>query len=275
MSDPYGQQPPPQQPYGQQPPQQPYGQQPPQQQPYGQQPPQQPYGQQPPPQGFGQQPYGQQPYGMAPQQPYGQLGEVPLSQPLYGATIGQAARRFWKKYTTFSGRASRAEFWWWYLVSFLVNVVLNIVNRAFAGPQPLPPTSQDQFGQYFSDVFAYSLRSSILALVWGVATLVGMLALSTRRLHDTNRSGWWYLHHLRPDRGRHRAHRLLGLGAQARGAPLRPLTRRDPRCTIRAARHNGARATLRPPHPLPARTEDAHGRRRHPDQDPRPRRRGA
>lgn len=178
MSDPYGQQPPPE-PYGQQPPQQPYGQQP------------GPYGQQPGP--YGQQPYAQQPYGAPPQQPYGQLGEVPLSQPLYGATIGQAVRRFWKKYTTFSGRASRAEFWWWYLVSALVYFVLNGINRVFAGPQPLPPATQDQFGQYFSQVLAYSLRSSVLSLVWGLATLVGMLALSTRRLHDTNRSGWWYL----------------------------------------------------------------------------------
>ena len=208
MSDPYGQQPPPeqqpgqppqpQQPYGQQPPQQ-YGQQPPQQ--YGQQPPQQygqqPYGQQPPQQ-YGQQPYGQQPYGQDPygqlaQQPYGQLGEVPLSQPLYGATIGQAVRRFWKKYATFTGRASRAEFWWWYLVAVLVTIVLNAVNRLFAGPQPLPPTSQDQLGQYVADVIAWSLRASVLGLIWGLATLVGTIALSTRRLHDTNRSGWWYL----------------------------------------------------------------------------------
>jgi uncharacterized membrane protein YhaH (DUF805 family) len=132
----------------------------------------------------------QQPYG---QQPYGQVGEVPLSQPLYGASIGQAVRRFWKKYATFTGRASRAEFWWWYLVSTLVSFVLNAVNRLFAGPQPAQPVSEEQVGQYFSEVMAWSFRSSALALVWGLATLVGMLALSTRRLHDTGRSGWWYL----------------------------------------------------------------------------------
>jgi uncharacterized membrane protein YhaH (DUF805 family) len=186
MSAPYPPEQPeqPQQPYGQQP-QQPYGQQP--QQPYGQ-PPQQPYGGQPQP--YGQQP--QQPYGQPPQ-PYGQLADVPLSQPLYGASIGQAVRRFWKKYATFTGRASRAEFWWWYLVSTLVSFVLSAINRLFAGPQPLPPTTQDQLSQYFSDVMAWSLRGSVLGLIWGLATLVGMLALSTRRLHDTNRSGWWYL----------------------------------------------------------------------------------
>ncbi|MGI3784539.1 MAG: DUF805 domain-containing protein [Janthinobacterium lividum] len=201
MSDPYPpeQQPDsqPQQPYGQQPygqPQQPYGQQP-----YGQQPPPQ-YGQQPE-QPYGQQPYGQvpqqQPYGQVPQQqpygqqPYGQLAEVPLSQPLYGASIQQAVRRFFKKYATFTGRASRAEFWWWYLASTVVSFVLSAINRAFAGPQPLAPTSQDQLNQYFSDVMAWSVKGSVLSLIWGLATLVGLLALSTRRLHDTNRSGWW------------------------------------------------------------------------------------
>jgi uncharacterized membrane protein YhaH (DUF805 family) len=181
-----GQQPP----YGQQPQQPPYGQQP--QPPYGQ-PPQQPYGQQPQ-----QPPYGQvpQPYGQPPQQPYGQLGEVPLSQPLYGATIGQAVRRFWKKYATFTGRASRAEFWWWFLVSYLISLVLSFVGQAIAGPQPQPPvaaTSQDEVTQYFYAVFGWIAQASIVAWIWALATLVGTIALSTRRLHDTNRSGWWYL----------------------------------------------------------------------------------
>jgi uncharacterized membrane protein YhaH (DUF805 family) len=154
--------------------------------------PQQPYGQP-------QQPYGQpqQPYGQ-PQQPYGQVGEVPLPQPYYNAPIGEAVKRFWKKYATFTGRASRAEFWWWYLVSALVSFVLNIISQVTAGPQPLPPTSEDQLGGYVGDVFAWSMRASVGALIWGLVTFVGMLALSTRRLHDTNRSGWWYLIFLVP-----------------------------------------------------------------------------
>ena len=188
MSDPHAPQPP-QQPYGQQPyGQPPYGQQPYGQPPYGQQPYGQPQQSQPP--GYGQPP---PPYGQ-PQPPYGQVGgDVPLSQPLYGATIGQAVRRFWKKYAIFTGRASRAEFWWWYLVATLVSFVLNAINRLFAGPQPAQPVSEDQLGPYFAQVMAWSFQSSALALVWGLATLVGTLALSTRRLHDTGRSGWWYL----------------------------------------------------------------------------------
>lgn len=155
--------------------------------------PQQPYGQQP--YGAPQQPYGQQPYG-APQQPYGQLAPVPLAQPLYGASIGQAVRRFWKKYTVFTGRASRAEFWWWFLVSYLISLVLNGINQAFAGPQPQPTfdaTGQPDLTAYFEALGAFAGRASILGGLWFLATIVGTIALSTRRLHDTGRSGWWYL----------------------------------------------------------------------------------
>jgi len=183
-------------------PPQPEGQQP--QQPYGQQP-EQPYGQQP--YGEQQQPYGQQPYGQPapygqPQQPYGQVGgDVPLSQPLYGANIGQAVKRFWKKYTTFSGRASRSEFWWWILVYALVGFVLGTINQVIAGPQPQPPvgaTTEAELTQYASAVFGWVGKASIAGFVWLLVNLVGLVALSARRLHDTNRSGWWTLFYLVP-----------------------------------------------------------------------------
>ncbi|MGI3784322.1 MAG: DUF805 domain-containing protein [Janthinobacterium lividum] len=223
MSHPYGQQPdqtpdqtPDQQPdqpqYGQQP-QPPYGQpqygqqpQPPYGQPqYGQQP-QPPYGQ---PQ-YGQPQYGQQPqpYGQPQppygQQPYGQLAEVPLSQPLYGATIGQAVRRFLKKYATFTGRASRAEFWWWILVAYLVSLVLSFVGQAIVGPQPQPPTitttsdPRTEMTRYVYAILAWGAKASIISWLWWLANLVGLLALSARRLHDTNRSGWWTLLYVIP-----------------------------------------------------------------------------
>lgn len=39
-------------------------------------------------------------------------------------------KRFFTKYATFSGRASRSEYWWWFLVSTLVGIVLNIIFRS-------------------------------------------------------------------------------------------------------------------------------------------------
>jgi uncharacterized membrane protein YhaH (DUF805 family) len=52
---------------------------------------------------------------------------VPLWAPHYGAPIGEAAKRFFQKYATFTGRASRSEYWWWMLISIVVSVVLNII----------------------------------------------------------------------------------------------------------------------------------------------------
>ena len=56
-----------------------------------------------------------------------------LTLPLRGATIGQAVTRFFKNYATFSGRASRSEFWWWSLVSGLVGLVFYTLDFASSG----------------------------------------------------------------------------------------------------------------------------------------------
>ncbi|WP_309146511.1 DUF805 domain-containing protein [Curtobacterium sp. MCBD17_008] len=177
---PYGQAPGGQSPYGQasggQSPygQQPYGQPSGGQSPYGQQPYGQPSGGQSP---YGQQPYGQQPYGSgqygqqpAQQQPYGQQpvtqGEPPLWAPWYGIPFPKAFTRFWKKYVRFDGRASRSEFWFWALWWAIGNIVTGTIDTAIGG----------------SD-------SNVVGGLWALATLVGFIALTVRRLHDVNMSG--------------------------------------------------------------------------------------
>ncbi len=148
---------------------------------------QQPYGQPI----YGQQEYGQQEYGQSygqsapnanpyaqPSPAYGQVpptynqyaaptGAVPLNNPYYGCPFSEAFLRFWQKYTVFRGRASRSEFWWWVLAAFGINIVLDILNTA----------TDEKLG--------------FLATIWGLATLIPTLALSVRRLHDTNKPGWW------------------------------------------------------------------------------------
>ena len=71
------------------------------------------------------------------------------------------------KYVTFSGRARRSEYWWFVLLAVGVNVIAAIVDNV-AG-------------------------NSIFAIVAGLALFLPGLAVAIRRLHDTNRSGWWYL----------------------------------------------------------------------------------
>lgn len=106
-----------------------------------------------------------------------------LDAPLYGATARQAAVRFWRKYVTFHGRASPSEFWWWTLLAVLVSIPLQLIAAALSG---------NGFGDYFRNGRGLSLHAW-LPWLWALVTLVPTVALVVRRLHDTNRSGWWYL----------------------------------------------------------------------------------
>ena len=114
-------------------------------------------------------------------------GEPPLWAPYYGAPFPAAVKRFFAKYATFSGRASRSEYWWWVLVSFIVSMVLNaimLVGGAAGAKIGTDGTSIPGPG------FTVGL---ILIVVWFVAVIVPSLALTVRRLHDANFSGWMYL----------------------------------------------------------------------------------
>jgi uncharacterized membrane protein YhaH (DUF805 family) len=93
------------------------------------------------------------------------------------------------KYGTFTGRAARWEFWWWTLFQVLIAAAFDsmvvpqeIRNLALTTPSghipPLDPTHA-----------TVQLIGSLFSLV----LLLPTLAVSVRRLHDTGRSGWWYL----------------------------------------------------------------------------------
>ncbi|MBO0654186.1 DUF805 domain-containing protein [Streptomyces triculaminicus] len=73
-----------------------------------------------------------------------------------------------KKYATFSGRAGRPEFWMFTLISFVISIVLAVIDSAL-GTAP------------------------VIGLVYSLAVLLPGLAVGTRRLHDIDRSGWWLL----------------------------------------------------------------------------------
>ncbi|MFF7681266.1 DUF805 domain-containing protein [Microbacterium sp. NPDC007973] len=109
---------------------------------------------------------------------------APLSQPLYGASFGAAVQRFFKKYATFRGRASRSEFWWWILANALVSIVLSVLALLTGGP------AVDEYGQTAAPS-GLGFVFYVILLLWGLATFVPHLALIVRRLHDTNRSGFW------------------------------------------------------------------------------------
>jgi hypothetical protein len=63
----------------------------------------------------------------SPQVPGASTAEPPLNMPWYGIGIVDAVKRFFKKYATFNGRASRGEFWWVALAIFIVMFILNLI----------------------------------------------------------------------------------------------------------------------------------------------------
>ena len=80
-----------------------------------------------------------------------------------------------KKYAIFSGRARRAEFWWFQLLCFLVGGALLFGEIAIVG-----------FDQAMNSVLAP-------VDIFSLAILVPTLTVSFRRLHDIDRSAWWLL----------------------------------------------------------------------------------
>jgi uncharacterized membrane protein YhaH (DUF805 family) len=82
-------------------------------------------------------------------------------------------------YATFSGRARRSEYWYFTLFALLASLALGVVD-GFAG------TDEGMGGQ--------GLLSGLATL----ALLLPSLAVTVRRLHDTDRSGWWILIYLVP-----------------------------------------------------------------------------
>ena len=116
-------------------------------------------------------------------------GTPPLDWPHYGGGFLGAVKRAFQKYATFSGRASRSEYWWFTLFTFLAFLALGIPAGALG-----TATSTDG-GQTPGPAGVPFL---ILLTVFYFAILVPSLAITVRRLHDAGYSGWLILLNLVP-----------------------------------------------------------------------------
>jgi uncharacterized membrane protein YhaH (DUF805 family) len=92
----------------------------------------------------------------------------------------EAITSVFTKYATFSGRARRSEFWWFALMNAIVSNVLYFVT---IGPSYQSALSNNDFSD-----FSFGIGGAIYVL-YALAVLVPGLAVTWRRLHDTNRSG--------------------------------------------------------------------------------------
>ena len=81
---------------------------------------------------------------------------------------------FTKKYVDFAGRARRKEFWLFTLVTVLLSFLATTLDVSLG---------------LFNPVTGIGLLGSVFSL----AVLLPSIAVTVRRLHDTERSGWWFL----------------------------------------------------------------------------------
>ena len=84
-----------------------------------------------------------------------------------------------KKYAVFSGRARRAEYWYFVLFNLIVAFVLALIDTLLG-----TTTGVSSFG--------------LLSGIYSLAVLIPTLAVMVRRLHDIDRTGWWLLINLVP-----------------------------------------------------------------------------
>lgn len=80
-------------------------------------------------------------------------------------TFGEAISRFYKKYTDFNGRATRAEYWYPCLYMLIVGILLACFGKT----------------------------GSVLGGLFSLANIIPGIAVGIRRMHDIGKSGWWIL----------------------------------------------------------------------------------
>jgi uncharacterized membrane protein YhaH (DUF805 family) len=104
-------------------------------------------------------------------------GDEPASESLMEWYI-----RVWQRYAEFSGRSRRMEYWMFTLVHGIIILVLVLGITGF-GIMKQP---------------AIGATSGLIAGAYGLAALIPCFAVTVRRLHDTDKSGWWILISLVP-----------------------------------------------------------------------------
>ena len=83
----------------------------------------------------------------------------------------EAVKTVLSKYAVFSGRARRKEYWYFFLFNVIVGFIVGFLGGAMQKPKAM----------------------SVLSIAFTLAFLLPSIAVAIRRLHDTGRSGWWYL----------------------------------------------------------------------------------
>lgn len=88
----------------------------------------------------------------------------------------ESYKKFWINYTNFKDRTTVKDYWYVVLMNIIISIVLGIIINAIPS-------------------------LSFVSTLYSLATLIPGLAIAVRRLHDINKSGWYYLMGLIPIAG--------------------------------------------------------------------------
>lgn len=163
------------------------------------------------PQQYGQAggPYAQQQYGNQQQPVYGGQSAAAPGPLDPGTNLGfmAAIKTVFRKYATFTGRAGRPEFWWWFVFVAVIAVVLSTLAAIFFGTglsqavangdyTEIPGTGQAQVNTNGLMIIGFIFWG--IAGLFSLAVIVPTAAVGARRLHDANFSAWFLLLYLVP-----------------------------------------------------------------------------
>lgn len=96
----------------------------------------------------------------------------------------QAVRTVVRKYAVFSGRAPRSAYWWFALFSLVVVIITLAIDAIFFGTGETTTTATSA---------TFQANAGPATLVASLALVLPTLGVAVRRLHDTDRRGWWIL----------------------------------------------------------------------------------
>lgn len=99
--------------------------------------------------------------------------------------MSAAVRAALSNYATFTGRASRSEYWWWALSVFITFLIIGFLDTFLIAPLLGFDVGEESAGQPLSFIVTLGI-------------LVPNIAVGVRRLHDIGRTGWWWLISLVP-----------------------------------------------------------------------------
>ena len=86
-------------------------------------------------------------------------------------SFGDSIKYCFSNYANFNGRAGRPQFWYFIVFTWVVGVILNVIDAVAFGSSSI----------------------GVLSTIWAIAVVIPHLAVGSRRLHDTGKSGWMQL----------------------------------------------------------------------------------